>query len=151
MNGREPKKDNDLFFTCSLIDYIARLTKNKRKDVVNSLGKDTISKIYDLADVYHSDNIDTVAEDFIKKANISIGNFDNVSDAKYAVPTYWDMGKVYKRLILGVQNVNGGDVIDILISVYNSFVSDKIDDYNSSFYYEAPQNILNTYLTGVVE
>lgn len=22
--GREPKKDNDLFYTCSLIDYIAR-------------------------------------------------------------------------------------------------------------------------------
>lgn len=151
MSGREPKKDNDLFFTCSLIDYIARLTKNTRNDVVNSLGKDTISKIYDLADVYHSDNIDTVAEDFIRKANISFGNFDNVSNAKYAVPTYWDMGKVYKRLILGAQSVNGGDVIDILISVYNSFVSDKIDNYNSSFYYDAPQNILNTYLTGVVE
>ena len=28
--GREPKKDNDLFYTCSVIDYIARKTKNKR-------------------------------------------------------------------------------------------------------------------------
>ena len=26
--GRESAKDNDLFFTCSLIDYIARKTKN---------------------------------------------------------------------------------------------------------------------------
>lgn len=25
--GRESKKDNDLFFTCSLIDYIARKQK----------------------------------------------------------------------------------------------------------------------------
>ena len=37
--GREPQKDNDLFFTCSLIDYIARKTTNKRADVVNALGK----------------------------------------------------------------------------------------------------------------
>ena len=37
--GREPQKDNDLFFTCSLIDYIARKTKNTRRDVVNALGK----------------------------------------------------------------------------------------------------------------
>ena len=28
--GRESQKDNDLFYTCSLIDYIARKTKNKR-------------------------------------------------------------------------------------------------------------------------
>ena len=26
-NGREAAKDNDLFFTCSLIDYIARKLK----------------------------------------------------------------------------------------------------------------------------
>ena len=37
--GRESSKDNDLFFTCSLIDYIARKTKNTRMDVVNTLGK----------------------------------------------------------------------------------------------------------------
>ena len=28
--GRESQKDNDLFYTCSLIDYIARKTKNKK-------------------------------------------------------------------------------------------------------------------------
>ena len=45
---RENKKDNDLFFTCSLIEYISRKTKNIRGDVVNKLGKTRISKIYDL-------------------------------------------------------------------------------------------------------
>lgn len=42
--GREPAKDNDLFFTCSLIDYIARKTKNTRKDIVNALGKKSLEK-----------------------------------------------------------------------------------------------------------
>ena len=42
--GREPKKDNDLFYTCSLIDYIARKTKNKRVDVVNQLAKREFKK-----------------------------------------------------------------------------------------------------------
>ena len=76
--GRESKKDNDLFFTCSLIDYIARKTKNTRKDIVNALGKQRVKKIYDLADVYHSDNIDRVSQDFIEEAGIQEGNFDNV-------------------------------------------------------------------------
>ena len=38
-----------------------------------------------------------------------------------------------------------------LFTAYNSFVSEKIEDFNSSFYYDAPQNILNTYLTGIIE
>lgn len=42
MIGREPQKENDLFFTCSLIDYIARKTKNKRADIVNALGKEFV-------------------------------------------------------------------------------------------------------------
>ena len=44
--GRESQKDNDLFFTCGLIEYIARKTKNIRSEVVNKLGKERISKIY---------------------------------------------------------------------------------------------------------
>ena len=42
--GREDSKDNDLFFVCGLIDYIARKTKNKRADIVNWLGKDRLQK-----------------------------------------------------------------------------------------------------------
>ena len=97
--GRESKKDNDLFYTCSLIDYIARKTKNTRADVVNKLGKQRIDKIYDLADVYHCDNIDRVSDDFIEEAGIQEGKFDNVGDCKYSIPSHWDIGKVYKRLI----------------------------------------------------
>ncbi|WP_290756103.1 hypothetical protein [Anaerostipes sp.] len=40
------------------------------------------------------------------------------------------------------------DIPDALLAAYNSFVSEKIDDYNSSFYYDAPQNILNAFLDG---
>ena len=82
--GRESKKDNDLFYTCSLIDYIARKTKNTRADVVNKLGKQRIDKIYDLADVYHCDNIDRVSDDFIEEAGIQEGNFDNVGECNTA-------------------------------------------------------------------
>ena len=39
MTGREDQKETDLFFVCSLIDYIGRKTKNYRSTVVNMLGK----------------------------------------------------------------------------------------------------------------
>lgn len=151
MTGREAHKDNDLFFTCSLIEYISRKTKNKRAVVVNALGRDYITKIYDLADVYHSDNIERVSDDFIKLSGITEGTFDNVAAARYSVPSHWDIGKVYKRLILGISKEKNIDIVDALFLAYNSFVSDKIEDFNSSVYYDAPQNILNAFIDGKIE
>lgn len=143
--GRESKKDNDLFYTCSLIEYISRKTKNIRADVVNKLGKDRISKIYELADVYHCDNIDSVSDEFIEESNILPGKFDNVADCTYVVPSNWDIGKVYKRLIKMVAKDEKTEIIDALIEVYNSFISSQIDDYNSSVYYENPNYIFECY------
>ncbi len=146
--GREPKKDNDLFYMCSLIDYIARRTKNVRADVVNQLGKERLERIYDLADVYHCDNIERVCDDFVEEAHIKKETFDNVGDCKYSIPTYWDIGKVYKRLIKQVSDEENIAVIDALIKVYNSFISPKIDDYNSSVYYENPSYIFESFREG---
>lgn len=143
--SRESKKDNDLFYTCSLIDYIARKTKNTRKEGVNKLGKKSLDKIYDLADVYHCDNIDSVSDEFIEQSGIKDGNFDNVAECKYSIPSYWDIGKVYKRLIKMVAKDERIGIIDAMIKVYNSFISAKIDDYNSSVYYENPSYIFESY------
>lgn len=143
--GRVSQKDNDLFFTCALIDYIARKTKNTRTDVVNRLGKEQISKIFELAGIYHCDNPERVCDDFIESAHIETGTFDNIADCGYAVPSYWDIGKVYKRLIKMVAEDKKTDVIDALFEVYNSFISPAIDDYNSSFYYENPLFIFECY------
>lgn len=126
MTGRENQKENDLFFTYSLIEYMAMKTKNHRNAVVNSLGRKRIQKIYDLADIYHNDNIDRVSDDFIREAGIFEGAFDNVSDARYAVPSHWDIEKVYKRLILAAVEKHKSDVVTVLIQVYNSFISEKI-------------------------
>ena len=143
--ARETPKDNDLFYTCSLIDYIARKTKNTRADVVNKLGKKRLEKIYDLADVYHCDNVERVSDDYIEEAGIQDGNYDNVGQCHYSIPSYWDIGKVYKRLIKQVSESENISVIDALMKVYNSFISPKIDDYNSSVYYENPSYLYECY------
>ncbi|MCQ2409964.1 MAG: hypothetical protein MJ068_05420 [Clostridia bacterium] len=150
MNGREDRKSNDLFYTCSLIAYISRKTKNKPSDTVRFLGEDNLNKIYDLADVYHSDNIDRVSDDFIDECGIPSGNFNNIAECRYSVPTHWDIGKVYKRLILSVAADTGADIISVLMDVYSSFVSELIEDYNSSFYYENPQTIYCSYIENKV-
>ena len=148
--GRETQEDNNLFYTCGLIDYISRKTKNVRVDVVNQLGRDNICKIYNLADVYHCDNIDRVCEDFVEESRIPTGTFDNVAECGYSIPSHWDIAKVYKRLIKQVAQQEKISVIEALIKVYNSFLSEKIDDYNSSLYYENPSYLFECYLENKV-
>lgn len=115
---------------------------------MNQLGKKRLEKIYDLADVYHCDMIERVGEDFIEEAGIEEGNFDNVGECRYAIPSHWDIGKVYKRLVKMVAAEEGLEIVDALVKVYNSFISAKIDDYNSSVYYENPSYIFESYREG---
>lgn len=148
MTGREEKNANNLFFLCSLIEYIGRKTKNHRNVIVNAIGKDDLQHILDLADVYHSENIDKLTFEITQKHHIENGIFDNVTNAKYSIPSHWDIGKVYKRLIIDIHKKENRSLIDILKEVYNSWLSRKIEDFNSSVYYESPEYLFQSYLKG---
>lgn len=145
----EPQNENDLFFLCSFIEYIARKTNNKKSYIVKKIGKELLQKIYNLAEVYHSENIEKVSDEIIEQSKIEHGNYDIIGNCKYNIPTYWDIGKVYKRLILMVNN-DENEYINTLYSVLSSWIIKKIDNYNSSMYYENPDYIYECYKEGKV-
>jgi hypothetical protein len=148
MTGREDRNANNLFFLCSLIEYISRKTKNHRNVVANAIGKTKLQQIFDFSDVYHSENIDKLTFELIEKHNIENGHFDNINNAKYSIPTHWDIGKVYKRLIIDISKHNDKSLIDTFLEIYNSWLSRKIEDFNGSIYYESPEYLFQSYLTG---
>lgn len=148
MNGRENEKLNDLFFVCSLIEYVGRKTKNERRTVVNALGRKGLEHYYGLADVYHCENIDKVASGLVKKYHIRPGRYDNLKAENGSVPSYWDIGKVMHRLVWEVAGHSDGDVINALIQVYNSWIISKIDNYDSSMYYENTSYLYASYRAG---
>lgn len=141
----ESQKDNDLFFVCSLIEHISRKTKNTKKYVVEKLGKKYITKIYDLAEIYHCEDIEKVSDEFIQKCEIEDGSYDIIKECKYRVPTIWELGRIYQNLIIMVNN-NEEKYIDTLIEVLSSWIILKIDNYNSSMYYENPGYIYECYI-----
>lgn len=145
----EPQKENDLFFVCSLIENIARETRNTKKYVVEKLGKELIKKIYDLAEVYHSENLEKVTDEFIEECQIKIGEYDIISSCKYRVPSIWELGRIYQRLILMV-DISEERYIDTLYEVLSSWIIEKIDNYNSSMYYENPGYIYQCYIENKV-
>lgn len=143
------KKNNSaLFYTCSLIEYIGRQLKRERNEVVDMLTKDRIKRIYDYADVFHCEPIEKVADEFINECNMSNGNYDNVRDCRYKIPDYWDIGEVYERLI--EDSFDDKQILEGIWDVYHSWISKKISDYNTDFYYQPRDYIAACYDEGKV-
>ena len=141
------KNNSNLFFVCSLIEYIARGTKNRRLDVVRQLGDD-LSRIYKYADVFHCEPIEKVADDFIQKDNISDGNYDNLSKYKYTIPDYWNIGEVFARLIEDCYEEE--NVIKGIKEVYASWMAEKILNFNSDLYYQSREYLAVCYREGEI-
>lgn len=138
---------NDLFFVCLIIEKTAMECKQKQSYVINKIGKDNIKRLYKYADVFYCENPDKVTYELIKKNNIEVGDYDKISRCIYKIPTYWEIGEIYARLIM---NLDNGDIINTLFEVYNSWIEEIMDNYNSYFYYESPEYHLACYEEGKV-
>ena len=144
------KNNSDLFYTCSLIEFIGRQQKLKRSEVVQCLGIKIITRIYQYADVFHCEPIEKTADDFITRCNIPEGNFDNVADCRYSVPDYWTIGEVYERLVEDVSGEDMEHIMERLMDVYTSWIDDAISNYNTDFYYQSREYIYECYKEGKV-
>ncbi len=141
------RNNNNLFYVCSLIEYIARKTQNRRDDIVNCLGSD-LQRIYDYADVFHCEPMEKVADDFIQRNYIANGNYDNLAECKYTIPDYWDIGEVFARLIEDCYEES--NIISGTKEVYQSWLTDKILNFNSDLYYQSREYIALCYKEGEI-
>lgn len=57
------KERNDYFYVCALIEYIARETKNHRKNIVEKIGEKGIRKLLYDAEVNHCLSFEQVSDE----------------------------------------------------------------------------------------
>ncbi len=116
------------------------------------MGHETIKHIYKFIDVLHCEPISKVADEYINLRQLGTGDFDNVATCKYAVPSYWDIGKVYARLIQDVSgNISDREkIIQTLNEVYSSWISDSLSNFNSDFFYQPHDYIRECYFEGKI-
>ncbi|MGL5152850.1 MAG: hypothetical protein ACRC7N_20015 [Clostridium sp.] len=141
------KNKNDLFYVCSLIEFIGRKTKNRRGDIVSLIGRKELNRQMNLAGVNHCLSFDEVADEIIEHYKIPIGDFDTVNKCKYTVPSVQSIGKVYQRIILSTM-IESEDMVEGMVKVFSSFLSDEISDFNTSVYYSNPDYLRCSYLEG---
>lgn len=140
------KEKNDYFYVCSLIEYIARQTKNKRRVIVEALGKEGIEKQLYNAEVNHCLSFEQVSDELISQYQITDGDFDTITDCKYAVPGCMDIGKLYSIMIEDC--AERGEEMEELINIFSSFISDEISDFQTDVYYQNPSYLECSYKAG---
>ncbi len=77
---------------CSLIEYIASRTKNKRGAVVEALGKSGVRKQLNDAQVNHCLSFEQVSDEVIEQYQIKRGDFDTITDCRYKIPGFHNIG-----------------------------------------------------------
>lgn len=140
------KEKNDFFYVCSLIEYIARKTKNKRGVITRRLGKEGIEKqLYD-AEVNHCLSFEQVGDEVVEQYQIPDGDFDTITGCKYTIPSFMDIGKLYSIMIEDC--AEPGEEIDELMKIFSSFISDEISDFQTDVYYQNPSYLECSYRAG---
>ena len=82
------KERNDYFYVCSLIEYIARETKNHRGDIVKCIGQEGIENLLYDAEVNHCLSFEQVCDEVVEEYKIKEGKFDTISECQYDVPIF---------------------------------------------------------------
>ena len=131
---------------CSLIEFIARKTLNRRGKVVEALGIAGIQKQLQDAEVNHSLSFEQVSDEVIETYHIGQGDFDTISNCEYIIPSYTDIGKLYTILIEACSE--DGKEAEELEKIFRSFISDEISDFRTGLYYQNPDYLKWSYKEG---
>lgn len=140
------KQKDDIYYVCSLIEFIARKTKNHRQDVIWHFSKADVERQLRLAEVNHCLSFEQVADELIEDYGISDGDFDTVKECRYDVPSFLSIGMLYQELVLSTMKTE--DAAQGIIDIFSSFISDEISDFNSNVYYTNPDYLRCSYLEG---
>lgn len=121
------KQKNDVLYVCSLIETIARKTKNHRQDVIRHFTKAGIERQLRLAEVNHCLSFEQVSDELIEDLNIPDGDFDTAAECRYTVPSATSIGMLYQGLVLST--MKDEDAAQAILDVFSSFITDEISDF----------------------
>lgn len=132
---------DDVFYVASLVEFTARKTTNRRSAIARTLGVEGFAQELEIADTSHCLSFEQVADEIIARYRIMQGQYDTVSTCLYTVPTHMDIGKVYRRLVLALSPEESGWA-ETLYWVFLSPTADEISNFNSSFFFAPPEEVL---------
>ncbi|MBQ7265824.1 MAG: hypothetical protein IJS61_06970 [Firmicutes bacterium] len=142
--------NDNIFYIATMIEYVARVSKNHRGYIAKCLGEKGINHELDAAAVNHCLSYEQVCDEWIHRYGIETGEFETVENCKYNVPPVTAIGRVYQNLIVYDMKEKAVDAVKGILNVFTSFISDKISDFNTATYYSSPNYLQCSYDEGVL-
>lgn len=120
-----------MFFVCNLIEYIAYRTKNNNKDIVNALGHDGISHLYNNAYDYYLQPPQLLFDKITHQYRLKNGNNNNLPEKHFRGTTHH---KEMMKIVSLLDNKDN-DVINQIMALYTKDKFNNCDLYDSSVCY----------------
>lgn len=144
----ESQESNDLYFTCSLIEFIGRKTSNKRTYVTEKMGIDGLTWVYENAQVLHCENMNAVCDEVVNDYKIEVGTYVHTTGK---LPRVFGLGRTYSYLIKNLIDLEDREaLIKKTYEVMTSWLVDEITYFESSLYTENPSYIKACYLANEI-
>lgn len=147
------KEEKDsLYYLCCVIEYLGRVTNNKRDYIVEKLGRKNMQYIYDNSEILHCEPIENIGKEIIEECNIENGDYYIKNYSNDKPPRVFAIGKLYSKLIAKLLEDENGEenVIDKTIEVLSSWLILKITNFNSSLYYSVIDYLKECYIEGKI-
>ena len=129
-------KKDDLFYVCSMIEYVARKTHNKVKDVVEKLTDLDLLHQLKAARVNHCLSYEQVCDEWIEEYGIAEGTYDNTAVYRKPMPTETTIGRIYQKRILDVM-VSRDRVVEAVRRIYETVDGEETAEIISTGCYRA--------------
>ena len=148
------KIKDDLFYVCSLIEFVGRKTNNKCGDIVAAMDDVCLKHHLEYADINHCLPFERVSDELIVDCGIKNGDYDTITNCKYSIPTATSIGRVYSTLIESEMRLADAPIVtveDMLApfrKVFSSFIIDEISDFANGVYFENPSYQWESYKAG---
>lgn len=84
-------------------------------------------------EVNHCLSFEQVGDEIIEEYEIPEGTFDTITNCKYAIPGFQDIGRLYAIMIENC--AQSGQEVEELMKIFSPFISDKILDFRTGLYY----------------
>lgn len=133
-----------ILYTASLIEYVGRITKNHRYDIAERIGRSGFRRLLRNACVNHCLSFEQVSDELIEYYQIENGTYETVENCRFRVPSHIAIGQVYTRLVEEV-SASEQDYEDVFYKVMTSRFTDKLTNFNSSWFFAPPDELAYYY------
>ena len=137
---------NDIYFTASLLEFTARATHNRIRDIARCVGLEGIKSIYRFAHISHCLSFEENRDELIERYGICEGVFyiSNTKPEGITAPRFLSIGKSYADLVYELEN-DPAKYPETLFKLLDSELSVRMEDYRSALFYSPTDYQLMVY------